>query len=67
MKRKYKWIVLATVAAATMAALVFVNLQNSRQTGPRRPASAIAVEKTHPAQRMDGLGWISQGVLSGGA
>ncbi|WP_326761644.1 hypothetical protein OHB35_44360 [Streptomyces phaeochromogenes] len=40
MKPKYKVVVLITVAVLAMAALIYVNLQNVRDTVPRVVSSA---------------------------
>ncbi|MHA5048900.1 hypothetical protein [Streptomyces sp. SD15] len=45
MKPKYKVIVLIAVAVLTMAALVYVNLQNVRETG-RRGVSLVSEGRT---------------------
>lgn len=50
MRRTYKLIVLLAAAALAMAALVAVNLQASRDTGPRRPAVSIAEELHHAGE-----------------
>lgn len=40
MRTTYKLIVLITVAATAMAALAWVNQQNVRDVGPRRPPAS---------------------------
>ncbi|MFI6693049.1 hypothetical protein ACIBLA_15025 [Streptomyces sp. NPDC050433] len=55
MKPKHKMVVLIAVAALTMAALIYVNLQKVRDTGPRGVSSVSNTKTPEAGQRSNKL------------